>query len=339
MNGLILMNPAQISAMSPVYSWGLEVIRAIQIFKSPGLTSFMQFASSLGSQYFYIVIILFIFWCVNEKNGFSLGILIIVSAWINAALKVLFNQPRPNEFEPALALVFEPSRGFPSGHAQMSMTFWGMIALFLAYRFARGKKYRPLIFSLAGFIILLVGFSRLYLGVHFPTDIFGGWVFALIILGLFILLHKKACSLFLKGGKRLQLISAAAISLIMNALYPQDTSLSGLFLGFCAGYSLMIGSFRFTAASPAGKGPRPVMLGLRFILGLAIAAVIFMGLKYILPGNDSYFAGVKFLDYFDNLAYFIRYGLVGLWASAGAPGIFRNFGLAGSDDPPVQISE
>ena len=321
---IILMNPAEPSPfLSAVYAWGIAVIRNIQIIVNPVLTVFMKFISSFGNEFFYIVIVLLIFWCIDEKKGFRLGLLVIISAWINMVLKTVFGQPRPFDFDPSLGLSFEPSNGFPSGHAQMSMTFW----ITVSYLFAKNKiKTFLWVFSFA--MILLIGFSRLYLGVHFPTDVFAGWIFACVVMGLFYILEKPITPVLNKAGIRPQLIIAAAAALIMNALYLRDTSLSAMLLGFCAGYSFMTKHFPFTARNDQEKHPGFHILALRSVAGLIGFVVIYIGLRSILPGKDSFFSGVAFLAPYYELSRFVRYTLLGLWASAGAPGVFQNIKLA-----------
>ena len=293
----------------------------------------MKLITSMGAEYFYIVLVLLVFWCVDEKKGLRLGLLIIVSAWVNLTLKTLFNQPRPFNFDPSLGLAFEPSPGLPSGHAQMSLCFW----IALAYDLGKNKKIRPIVWPVSIFFILLIGFTRLYLGVHFPTDIFGGWIIAAIILAVFYFVEKPAAGFFGGRGMRLQIIAAAAAALIMNALHPADTSLSALLLGFCAGYSIMKNKFPFFArentAQNLGSGtenkkPRFLQLAVRFVIGLIGAAVIYLGLRFILPGRDSIFKDIPWLVSLHELGRFIRYGLLGFWASAGAPRIFKQIGLA-----------
>jgi membrane-associated phospholipid phosphatase len=344
---IILLNQADsLPFLSAIYAWGIDLIRIIQGIQSPGLTAFMNIITSLGTEYVYIVIVVLIFWCRDEKKGFSLGLLIIVTAWINAVLKVLFNQPRPYSdemiafnLEPVLALAFEPTRAFPSGHAQMSMTFWIAIASWLSFQLAEGrKKIRPIIWSAAILIILLIGFSRLYLGVHFPTDILGGWIMALIVLGLFSILEKRVVPRLSKARTRPQLILAAAAALIMNIIHPEDTSLSAMVLGFSAGYSLMIKKFPFSAQGSSEKSYGLPVLGLRFLLGIVGAAIIYFGLRFIIPGKDSLF-NITALEPFYELGRFIRYGLLGFWASYGAPRLFLKFGLASSRIQAAPLDE
>ncbi|MDR1566419.1 MAG: phosphatase PAP2 family protein, partial [Treponema sp.] len=114
--------------LTAVYRWGLEIIRAIQGIENPGLTGVIKLITALGSEAFIIPLLLLIFWCIDEKRGFRLGILVILSAWMNVFTKGLFKQPRPYNLDPSLGLASEQSYGFPSGHAQMSLTFWIPIA-------------------------------------------------------------------------------------------------------------------------------------------------------------------------------------------------------------------
>jgi hypothetical protein len=138
-------------------------------------------------------------------------------------------------------------------------------------------------------------------------------------------------------GPRVQLIAAAALVFIMNALYPDDKSLGGFVLGFAGGYILMRRDFSFSASAPVrGKKPSPPVLTLRCLLGLAGTALIYGGLRLVLPGEDSFFADYprwgRFSPYYD-LGRFIRYGLAGFWASAGAPRLFLRLGLAENGKP------
>jgi hypothetical protein len=115
----------------------------------------------------------------------------------------------------------------------------------------------------------------------------------------------------------------------MNTVHPYDTSLSAMLLGFCAGYSIMLKSFTFTAQGDiAGKKPSILILASRFFLCFIGAAVIYLGLRLILPGNDSLLGGIPVLEGVYGVARFIRYGLLGLWVSAGAMKLFQKIGLA-----------
>jgi membrane-associated phospholipid phosphatase len=317
--------------LTSVYLWGLDLIQAIQGAANPFLTVFFKIITAIGSEAFVIPFLLLIYWCIDEKRGFRLGMLIIFSAWINTALKSLFKQPRPYNLNPSVGMAFEPSYGFPSGHAQNSLCLWVPI---MSWAGSRKKESRLVIRIAALLLILLIAYSRLYLGVHFPTDILGGWIIGSLALTVFYFVDTRLSAWFTMRGKRSQMICTAVLALIMNGLYPVDTSLSALFLGFGAGYSLMINSFPFAAQGVIKeKKPGILLLTIRYALGLAGAAVIYLGLKLIFPGKDSLFASIPFWGTgspYAELGRFIRYCLLGLWASAGAPKVFLNLGIAGT---------
>jgi membrane-associated phospholipid phosphatase len=310
-----------------IYRWGLDLIRLIQKIESPGLTALMKAVTSLGGAYFYLPLLFIIFWCIDEKKGLRLGLLLLVSTWINMVLKDLLKQPRPFNLDPSVGLAFESSYGIPSGHAQMSLVFWVFMAAW-----GRGKfeKFKTPLTAGAVFIVLLVAFTRLYLGLHFPTDILAGWVLSGIVLGVYFLTEKRLSALFAAGGKRPTNLCLAAAAFLMILLYEGDRRLPAALLGFGLGYSLMRSSFPFEARRIAG-GNRPLRLGLRCILGFAGAAVLYLALRLALPGESSLFAPLPHWGsaspYYE-LGSFIRYGILGLWISAGAPRLFLRLGLA-----------
>jgi hypothetical protein len=211
----------------------------------------------------------------------------------------------------------------------MSLVFWVFMA---AWGRGRGReKFKTLVTAGAVFMILLVAFTRLYLGLHFPTDILAGWVLGGIILGVYFLTEKRLSALFAAAGKRPGNFCVAAAAFLMTLLYDGDRRLPATLLGFGLGYSLMRFSFPFEARR-AVNGSRPLLLGLRGILGFAGAAAVYLGLRLVLPGESSLFAASSpqwggASSYYE-LGSFIRYGLLGLWISAGAPRLFLRLGLA-----------
>jgi membrane-associated phospholipid phosphatase len=319
MTAAINITNAELSpALFAIYRGGIAFIQRIQTIQSPGLTAFIKFLTTLGTEYFYLPVILFIFWCVNEKKGMRLGLLILVSVGINGFFKELLKQPRPFSLEPAVGLAFEPSYGIPSGHAQLSLCF----ALTLALWYGRSMAIR----IGAGFFILLIAFTRLYLGVHFPTDILAGWLLGVFTLGLWVLFEKRGTAF--PEGLRPRLIAAAAAAIGINALYPADRGVGGLFLGFSAGYALMLEYFPLSAPG----GVTGIIRCLRYALGIAGGTLMYQVLKAVFPGGDSVFSALPAWGpaspYYD-LGRFVRYGLLGLWAAAGAPWLFLRFHLVG----------
>ncbi len=299
--------------MNGLLDWGLGVVSSVQTFQSPALTAAMKAVTFFGSEYAYLLMLPLVYWCVDERKGFRLGVAFLFSAWLNAFLKLAWKQPRPYDFDPSVGLARETSFGFPSMHAQGPVTFWGVVGSWLR---------RPYGLLLAVFVPLIVGFSRVYLGVHFPTDVLAGWGFGLVVLALYFAFGSLIEAVFAAAHARVRLIAVAAVALAMNALHPQDVALAGAFLGMGFGYILMRLKFPFSAALGGGGRPaRAAARMLRLIPGLAVAGALYIGLKAIFPGEAS--------SYY-RLFRFLRYGALGFWVAAGAPWLFLKLKLAGA---------
>ncbi|TXT44614.1 MAG: phosphoesterase PA-phosphatase-like protein [Spirochaetes bacterium] len=241
--------------------------------------------------------------CVDRKKGARIGILILISAFANLWAKTLFKLPRPYELDPSLELAREHTSAFPSGHSQTSMTFWGAALTVL-----------PKGIGLAAFIAfpLLVGISRIYLGVHFPMDVVAGWALGGVFVALFYFLGPKIETMLHNLESRFRMIIVAAVALAMNFLMPEDTMMGGAFLGSGLGFVLVSKSLRFEAEGSLAEKT------LRYALGMAGAVIIFLGPKYLL--GDLFPAQTSLIR-------FLRYGLLGFWVSYGAPLAFYKLKL------------
>jgi undecaprenyl-diphosphatase len=106
---------------------------------------------------------------------------VVASAWLASALgaqvlKLLFARARPS-FPYTLAAL--PSPAFPSGHAMNAVIVWGLLAVVAARRFPAARR---LAIAAAGLLAVAAGLSRVYLGVHWPSDVLGGWAAGAAIL-------------------------------------------------------------------------------------------------------------------------------------------------------------
>ena len=304
--------------MEAILQWGLDCIRIVQSWASPPLTVMMKAITALGSITVYLVLLPFLYWCVDEKKSLRLGIAVLVSVWVNLALKFLLDQPRPffAGYDPSVGIIPEQLGGFPSGHAQNTLVMWIIIASW-------GKKKWH--YAAAAVLCLLVGFSRIYLGVHFPTDVFGGWLLAALILCGYFLAGGRIESLLAAGGPRAGMIASAALSFAM-ILYRPSTALlmpAGMILGLGAGYVLNRRHIGFSASELAGRTGAAKYLALLVRFALGITAMI---LLYTLTGKLTALGDIVGSN---NLFIFARFTLLALWVSAGAPWLFRFLHLAG----------
>jgi membrane-associated phospholipid phosphatase len=293
--------------MEAIHAWGLELIRQAQSVRSPALDLAFRLITFLGNEEFFLLLFPFLYWCIDSRLGFRLGVLFFVSGYLNFALKSLLAQPRPFELEPGINLIQETGYGLPSGHAQSAVLLWGMLA------HAGRKRW---LWAPAAVLMLLIGFSRVYLGVHFPTDVLAGWLIGAALLGSPVLLLR------LTAGTRIRLprwVWLAGVSLLaavsLLALATKDTvAVIAAFWGFVVGYALLT---RTPAADASGS---VLQRALRLPAGLVVLLGLYVGLTALFPaeGQPLYL-----------VFRFLRYALIGFWAGCGAPWLFRLLGLAG----------
>lgn len=288
-----------------ILSWGLELIRSVQEAASPFLTALMKALTLAGSEYFYLLVLPVLFWCVDERFGLRFGLVILFSTWANSAIKSAVALGRPYSVDPSVGLSHESSYSFPSNHAQGSAVFWGLLAQ---------RIRRPWGILLAVVLPLAIGFTRVYLGVHYPSDVVVGWLLGWSFAILWLTLGKRFETWLGKAHRRVKIILIALATLGMNALAMRDTNVTGVFFGTALGYVFMVDLARFDAGS--GNWIKKLA---RFALGAAALGLIYFGGKLVSPaeGHELY-----------ALARFVRYALVGAWVSLGAPWLFVRLKLA-----------
>jgi undecaprenyl-diphosphatase len=158
-----------------------EAVRSsVHQYASPALTSVMQFASFLGSTVFLAIfgfLIFIVFWLLKRHRAATLFAITMLGASILLfALKNGFRRARP---EPFFETVLPVSYSFPSGHSLLSFCFYGVLAAILTARIER-RFFQVIIWICAFLLVAAIGFSRIYLGVHYPSDVLAGYTAALI---------------------------------------------------------------------------------------------------------------------------------------------------------------
>ncbi|GAB2769711.1 phosphatase PAP2 family protein [Salinimicrobium soli] len=157
-------------------------------FRTPELNHFFQFVTDLGDVYAYIVVttiavLFFFFKLKNKKFIFQLLGVLLLSALSNIALKQAINRARPTIEH----MVVVKTLSYPSGHSMSAMAFYGFL-IYLLFRIKMAKWLRFLLAFIFTFLILSIGLSRIYLGVHFPSDVAGGFIAGLIWVAFCIVL-------------------------------------------------------------------------------------------------------------------------------------------------------
>ena len=138
----------------------------------------------------WIVLIPIVWLCYGWKTGLRLFYVLLLNSIVNYGLKEYFLSPRPFHLDPSVGIIQVKGLGFPSGAAQTVILLSGILITSCKgnWKWAVAVSY-----------ILLVSFSRVYLGVHFPTDILGGWVVGFVLLAIYLyvfpLLERKLSGL------------------------------------------------------------------------------------------------------------------------------------------------
>ena len=305
-----------------------------------GFVGVMKLFTFLGNEEFYLILFPLLFWCIDNRLGFRAGMILLLSGCMNSYFKWIFRLPRPYWInDEVIAYTTETSFGAPSGHSQNAVAMWGLIA---------ASIQKPWAWVAAIFLIFMIGLSRMVLGVHFLLDVITGWIIGAVLLWVFlrlepyiykwiadISLRKKVLISFLGSTglifaamlilwglsfwevpnlwvQNAQLASPGAESITPLALSGVISNAAVLF-GVSAGYSVMnqLGGF-----NTKGKITHQVV---KYIIGIIGVLMLWMGLGFIFPEGETI---ISFIFRF------VRYGLVGLWISLGAPWIFVKFKLA-----------
>ncbi|CAM3492968.1 phosphatase PAP2 family protein [Cytobacillus oceanisediminis] len=163
-----------------------RVINYVQAFISPRLTEFMQVITFLGSVNWlaFAVIIAAVLLFIFKKRSLALFMVISsgVGALFNILLKWIFKRERP-DIRP---LIEEQGFSFPSGHSMGSFIFYGSLAYMIVH-LAKKRRWKTAWVLLLGFFIVSIGLSRIYLGVHFPSDVIAGFAAGGVWLTIMIL--------------------------------------------------------------------------------------------------------------------------------------------------------
>lgn len=152
----------------------LEILKSIQSISNNFFDVFFEIITIFGEELFIIPVLAVIYWGIDKRFGEYMGFSIFSSLLVNNFLKDIFKFNRPIGEENIRSLRVETATGysFPSGHSQGAGTFYSSLSFYIR---------KKIIYFFSFIMIILIGFSRLYLGVHYPKDVLVG-----IILGVFI---------------------------------------------------------------------------------------------------------------------------------------------------------
>lgn len=197
------------SLLAAVQAWG------------PAIKPVMVAFSGAGYGAIYMAVIAFVYWCVSPSHALRLSALLLLSSCINTLVKIVILEPRPYWLRPELYTgSIDTAAGMPSGHAQSAAAFWGLLASFTR---------RPLGWAVCLLMIAGICVSRIYFGVHFPSQIVAGLAVGLVLVAVFRRIEARVSSVFLSRSLAQQrlLLLAGWLSVMGLALALQSAMAAG----------------------------------------------------------------------------------------------------------------
>ena len=320
--------------MESIWNAGVEVVVGAQGL-GQGVRALFQALSFLGSELLFLLLVPLVYWTIDARAGMRIGLILLISTGVNTLLKLVFAGPRPYWYSvgcwPTL-----PSRASGCHRAtRRSQRVWGMLAV-------TARRWWFWVFAIA--LVVLIGISRMYLGVHFPSDVLAGWVIGAALLVCFVALAERAGAWLSRRALGSQVLVAFVTSLLLIAPawlvvaaqaerrlpeawmqlaargddppnpWSLDTAAStaGTWLGFVTGLALLSRQGGFDARGALGRRAA------RFALGAVVLLLIWFALGQLFPRQDDLVSyGLRY----------IRYALIGGWVALGAPLAFRRIGL------------
>lgn len=283
----------------------MELILQLRSIATPFLDSLMFYITQLGSTKFYLIAVPVIYWCINRKSGYYIGMSVLAGGVATDIAKGMVNALRPFQVDSTISVSADflesaIGSGMPSGHAFNSMAFWTA---------ASARFKRAWLWTLSAALILIIGFTRVYAGVHFPLQVLWGWLGGALT-SVTVLLLLSLAEKRLKGGLATLALLISGASLLAYALVPELSKggedyigLIGIIGGMSLGYRIHLRSIRTEAEGPFVSQ----------LIKLAIGFAAFLALKEGADMATSAYPGLLMPLYF----------LLGLWPTAGATAIFK----------------
>ena len=158
-----------------------------KLFKFNVSTPIAKFITNFGGAIFVISLTTILFFVIKDKK---IGISIIANLGIvtilNQIIKFIMQRPRPTEFR----IIEETGYSFPSGHSMVSLAFYGYL-IYLIYKYINNKHLKRTLIIILSVLICIIGVSRIYLGVHYTSDVLGGFLISFAYLIIYIELVNK----------------------------------------------------------------------------------------------------------------------------------------------------
>lgn len=172
---------------SEIVTFDTTIYNAISLSRTNAVTNILKIITQLGSAGFLILITILSFVIIrNKKIPICIALNLASIGALNQISKRIIQRPRPEGFR----LIEETGYSFPSGHSMASMAFYGLIIYFV-FKYVKNKNAKIIICTILSLLVLLIGISRIYLGVHYASDVIAGFVLSIAYLVVYITIVLK----------------------------------------------------------------------------------------------------------------------------------------------------
>ena len=275
----------------------IELLRYLSQFRGPWVNALFLAFSGLGSTAGYLVLFCILWWGVSWKLGARLFAALVLSVYLNAVIKDSVARPRPFVYAGIESVTRPGEFGFPSGHAQHAALVWSLLAVHFRKRWFT-------LFAVA--MVFLVGFSRVQLGVHFPTDVLAGWLLGGILAKAYLRWSDPAIDWARRLSFERQMLLALGVPMVLTLLHgTRNTAMAlGALAGALSGLVLARRQHLYSDEEPAPRRRE------RLLVGLVGLPALYLGLVALSPPEASRF-------YY--LYLWTRFATIGLWVSFVVP--------------------
>lgn len=263
--------------MTEIQQWGIEFILALQSHQSPLLDIFFNFITQFGGLA-YILVIPLIVWCIEPRMGIRTLLAMVIAQYLVMLIKDIVQEPRPYLADSRIVSEGEHGFSFPSGHAMGSMVFYGLLILWTDQRWLRW---------LLAALIVLIGLSRNYLGVHYPHDVLFGWLLGMIYLVGWVYLQRiTADNLHYMNFSRQILWSTVTPTVVATIHYYVFDYAGVMVVAGAVSAGLLCLVLDRKKPLMAVSGTLAQKFG-RYVIGIALTLGVFVGFKYIYPAEGQ----------------------------------------------------
>ncbi len=211
-------------------------------YQHPILNQVASLLTFMGDETFYMLVVPLIYWCLSKSVGFRLAMIVMFTLYVSTYIKFYIAVQRPVGVEGINSLFVEsakasghfPYDSFPSGHAQGSASIWTYLAYIVA---------KPIFWVFAIFIVILISFSRLYTGLHWPSDVMAGLLIGVLITVIAI----KLSPLVERLDRKMHWLLILVIPIILALIAPgsSEAKASGFMFGAGVAFLLEMKYVRF----------------------------------------------------------------------------------------------